>query len=219
MRVHLKIQWGYTFFLTWHCKTNYFKYKLCLVYNYMESYLFMLLWSTRNPSECPLLFFFLLKRVGAGGTAKFQLRPLKVITCYLFLLHHNPTSCLLLSLHVLCCLYFSFFGQMMWWLWGVCSIQQPLKTCGTHKTVSNLWGSDTWKPHKHTQSGLIFFGERRPFLFWFDMYGAGFDRRHTSKKKCGTLKVIKELSVQCCGFMFFFFISEQSLSNTRYFLD
>lgn len=36
MRVNLKIQWGYTFFLTWRCKTNYFKYKLCLVYNYME---------------------------------------------------------------------------------------------------------------------------------------------------------------------------------------
>lgn len=67
MRVHLKIQWGYTFFLTWHCETNYFKYKLCLVYSYMESYLFMILWSTRNPSECPLVFFFLLKRVGRRG--------------------------------------------------------------------------------------------------------------------------------------------------------
>lgn len=30
-----------------------------------------------------------------------QLRPLKVITCHLFLLHYNPTLCLLLILHVL----------------------------------------------------------------------------------------------------------------------
>lgn len=153
----------------------------------------------------------------AGGTAKFQLRPLKVITCYLFLLHHNPTLCLMLSLHVLCCLYFSFLGQMMW-LWGICSIQQTLQTCWTHKIVSNLWGRDTWTPHKRTHIGLISVGERKPFLFWFDVYGAGFDRRHTSKKKCVTLKVIKELSVQCCGFSIFHF-KAIAFKYTCYFQD
>ena len=143
MRVNLKIQWGYTFFLTWHCKTNYFKYKLCLVYNYMERYLFKLLWSMRNPTECLCCvpFFFLSwECCSEGGTAKnpgpdgvrrwepVELRPLNVMTCHLFCSTTVQPCVFLLSLHVLRCLYFIWPNNVvMGCLYDLTSLQ----TCGT----------------------------------------------------------------------------------------
>ena len=60
MCVNLKIQWDILFFLTWYCKNNYFKYKLCLVYIDMD--IFFRLWlSIRNPSEYPDFFKVLFR--------------------------------------------------------------------------------------------------------------------------------------------------------------
>lgn len=135
MRVNLNIQWGYTFFLTWHCKTNYFKYKLCLVYNYMERYLFMLLWSTRKSFW--MFFFFFLRLLFRGGTAKTQKRRQQPAQApeghYTPPFPATPQSNLflhlLLSLHVLRCLYFIWPNDVV--MWCFCSI--PLQT------LSNLW--------------------------------------------------------------------------------
>lgn len=68
MSVHLKIQWGYTSFLTWHCKTNYFKYKLCLVYTYMRAIFLCLYWSMRSSSECHVFFFLRVAQPKAASS-------------------------------------------------------------------------------------------------------------------------------------------------------
>lgn len=207
MRVNLNIQWGYTFFLTWHCKTNYFKYKLCLVYNYMERYLFMLLWSTRKSFW--MFFFFswdcclgvAQPKPRKGGNS--QLRPLKVITRHLFLLHHNPTfSC------IFCCpcmFYAAFilFGQMMWWCGA--SVRFPFRLfliCGkTH--LEPLLS----KPLKHTRSGLTSVGNQSLFFFFLLIWRVRCWRissaPHRSSRRYEWLWMsLRILSLQCCGFVF-----------------
>lgn len=62
--------------------------------------------------------------------------PLKVISCHLFCCT-TIQPCLLLSSHVLCCLYFSIWPNDV--VMGCLFNLTPLQTCGSRKTLSKLW--------------------------------------------------------------------------------
>lgn len=125
-----------------------------------------------NPSEYPVVFFFFfLKECCLGGWhsqnpgpngrgVDNQLRPLEVITGHLFCSTTIQPCVFLLPLHVLRCLYFIWPNDVVM---GCRFDLTSRQTCGTRKTLSNLWKQTRGacsKPLKHTLSGFISVGNQ-----------------------------------------------------------
>lgn len=150
------------FFLTWHCKTDYFKYKLCLVYNCKEINVFMLLWSMRSPSEC-ILFFL------KGGTAKIlalMAQELTASSATFSAIIYSPTF-LSVCARVYCpfmLLPLFWFGQMMRWVfvWFNIPLLHSWISQDSFSIIRDTWNFWWGNPPSTTQFGVIPVGNQSP---------------------------------------------------------
>lgn len=117
---------------------------------------------------------------------------------------------LLLSLHVLCCL-FILFGQMMWW-WGCLFDSTSLQTYGTRKT--NLWkkpcSATVWHDICREPKPFLLSMLLEHFLFCSEQIRPGTNRKHTSRRN--EWMSFKDFEFAMLWFCFSL-ISEQSLST------